>query len=145
MRSFKLFLALGITAACATAVLAQDLAAEREPTMKKVGTAFGTVNKMNRGQAPYDGAAATEAFTAIATNAKHFTTLFPADGKPAGRSLPSIWENKADFDARLAKLASSAAAAAPEAAKGEAEFKAAFATIGPQCGSCHETYRGKEQ
>ena len=144
MRSFKLFLALGIAAACATAAFAQDLAAEREPTMKKVGTAFGTVNKMNRGQTPYDGAAAAEAFKIIAENAKHFGTLFPADGKAAGRSLASIWEQKADFDARLEKLASSAAAAATEAAKGEAEFKAAFATVGPQCGSCHETYRGKE-
>lgn len=142
MRSFKLFLALGLAAACATTVLAQDLAAEREPTMKKVGGAFGTVNKMNRGQAPYDGAAAAEAFNTIAASAKHFGTLFPAGGKAAGRSLPSIWEKKADFDARVAKLASSAADAATEAAKGEAEFKAAFATIGPQCGSCHETYRG---
>jgi cytochrome c556 len=144
MRSFKILMALGITAACATAVFAQDLAAEREPTMKKVGQAFGTVNKMNRGQAPFDGVAAAEAFNTIATNAKHFGTLFPADGKPEGRALPSIWENKADFDARVEKLASSAAAAATEAAKGEAEFKAAFATVGPQCGSCHETYRGKE-
>lgn len=144
MHSFKILVALGMTAACATAVFAQDLAAEREPTMKKVGQAFGTVNKMNRGQAPFDGAAAAEAFTTIATNAKHFGTLFPADGKAEGRSLPSIWENKADFDARVAKLASSATAAAAEAAKGEAEFKAAFATVGPQCGSCHETYRGKE-
>lgn len=144
MRSSRLFLALGAVAACATAVFAQDLAAEREPTMKKVGTAFGTVNKMNRGQAPYDGAGAAEAFKTIAENAKHFGTLFPAGGKAAGRALPSIWEQKADFDARLAKLETTAVAAATEAARGEAEFKAAFATVGPQCGSCHETYRGKE-
>lgn len=142
MRSFKLLLVLTAVAACATTVLAQDLAAEREPTMKKIGGAFGTVNKMNRGQAPFDGAAAAEAFKTIAASATHFATLFPADGKAAGRSLPSIWEKKADFDARVAKLASSAAHAATEAAKGEAEFKAAFATIGPQCGGCHETYRG---
>jgi cytochrome c556 len=140
----KTLIAATAIAACATAVLAQDLAAEREPAMKKVGSAFGTVNRMNRGQAPFDGAAAAEAFSTIATNTKHFATLFPADAKPAGRSLPSIWEKKADFDARLEKLASSAAAAATESAKGEAEFKAAFATVGPQCSSCHEVYRGKE-
>jgi cytochrome c556 len=145
MRISRLFFALTAAAACTTAVLAQDLAAEREPTMKKVSGAFATVNKMNRGQAPYDGAAAAEAFTTIAANTKHFATLFPADGKPAGRALASIWEKKADFDARLAKLESSATAAAAEAAKGEAEFKAAFATVGPQCGSCHETYRGEER
>jgi cytochrome c556 len=142
MRLSKLVLALTAAAACTTAVLAQDLAAEREPTMKKVAGAFATVNKMNRGQAPYDGAAAAEAFTTIAINAKHFGTLFPADGKAAGRSLPSIWEKKADFDAHVAKLATSATAAAAESSKGEAQFKAAFATIGPQCGGCHQTYRG---
>lgn len=141
MQSFRIFIALAV-AASATAVLAQDFAAEREPTMKKVSGAFASVNKMNRGQAPYDGAAAENAFTTIAANAKHFATLFPADGKPAGRALPSIWEKKADFDARLAKLQSSATEAAAGAAKGEAEFKAAFATIAPQCGGCHETYRG---
>ncbi len=142
MRSFKLLLAIGTAAACTTAVLAQDLAAEREPTMKKISSAFATVNKMNRGQAPYDGAAAAEAFTSIAANTKHFGTLYPADGKAAGRSLASIWEKKADFDERLVKLEASATAAAAEGSKGEAEFKAAFATVAPQCGSCHEAYRG---
>lgn len=145
MRSFKLFLALTAAAACATAVVAQDLVAEREPTMKKVGGAFAVVNKMNRGQAPFDGAAAAQAFTTIAANAKHFSTLYPADGKAAGRSLASIWEKKADFDALVAKLETTATAAAAEASKGEAEFKTAFATIGPQCGACHETYRGEKQ
>lgn len=144
MRVSKLFLTLTAVAASTTAVLAQDIAAEREPTMKKVSGAFATVNKMNRGQAPYDGAAAAEAFTTIAASTKHFATLFPADGKAAGRALPSIWEKKADFDARLVKLETTATAAAAEASKGEAEFKTAFATIGPQCGSCHEIYRGKE-
>jgi cytochrome c556 len=142
MRSFKLLIALGAVAVCTTAVLAQDLAAEREPTMKKVAGAFSTVNKMNRGQAPYDGAAAAAAFTTIAASAKHFGTLYPADGKAAGRSLPSIWEKKADFDALLVKLETSATAAAAESSKGEAEFKAAFATVGPQCGACHQAYRG---
>lgn len=125
-----------------TAVLAQ--ADQREPTMKKVGSAYATLNKMNRGQQPFDSAAATAAFNAISENAKHFGTLFPPDGKPEGRALASIWENKADFDARVAKLSADAAAAAPEAAKGEAEFKAAFAAIRPQCGGCHKIYRGED-
>jgi cytochrome c556 len=142
MRHFKLFIGIGMAAAFTTAAFAQDLAADREASMKKVGAAFGTVNKMNRGQAPYDGAAAAAAFTELAAAAKHFGTLFPADGKPAGRALPSIWEKKADFDALVVKLETTSTAAATEASKGEAEFKAAFATVGPQCGACHQAYRG---
>jgi cytochrome c556 len=142
MTSFRFFIVLAAVMAGVTGVVAQDLAAEREPTMKTIGKAFAAVNKMNRGQAPYDGATASEAFTTIAASAKHFGTLYPADSKPAGRSLASIWEKKADFDARLVKFQADSIAAAAEASKGEAEFKAAFSTVGPQCGSCHETYRG---
>jgi cytochrome c556 len=141
MRFSGILAAFAIIAAT-TAVLAQ--ADQREPTMKKVGRAYATLNKMNRGQEPYDGAKAAAAFEAISENAKHFGTLFPAGGKPEGRALASIWENKADFDARIAKLSADAAAAAPKAAKGEAEFKAGFAAIQPQCGSCHKIYRGED-
>ncbi len=139
---FQIVLGAALVVAGATAVLAQ--ADQREPTMKEVGGAFGPLNRMNRGQAPFDGAEATANFEKIAAAASKFATLFEGAPSPTATALPSIWENKADFDARVAKLASSAKAAAAEASKGEAEFKAAFATIQPQCGGCHEKYRGKD-
>ncbi len=129
---------------CATGVLAQDTK-PREATMKEVGRAFGDINKMNRGQAPYDAAAATAAFQKISASAKTFAPLFGPNPTPEGRALPSIWENKADFDARLTKLASDADAGAAAAPKGEAEFKTAFATLGANCSGCHDKYRGKEK
>jgi cytochrome c556 len=121
-------------------VAAQDQAAQREPTMKEVGGGFSVINKMNRSQSPYDAAAAKAAFEKIAAAATKFATLFEGPPSPAGKALPAIWENKADFDARLTKLAADATAGA--ATTDEAAFKAAFATVGGQCGSCHDKYRG---
>jgi cytochrome c556 len=126
---------------CATGVFAQD-AKQREPTMKDIGRAFSDINKMNRGQSPYDAAAAKAAFDKISASAKTFGTLFGATPTPEGRALPAIWENKADFDSRVAKLASDAHAGA--ATKDEAAFKTAFATLGGNCAGCHDKYRGKE-
>lgn len=137
---FQIVLGAALAVAGVTGVFAQ--AEQREATMKEVGGAFGPLNRMNRGQAPYDGAQAAAHFEKIAAAATTFATLFEGAPSPSGDSLPSIWENKADFDARIAKLAADAKTGAAEAAKGEAEFKAAFATIQPQCGGCHQKYRG---
>src|SRR5690606_40123173 len=59
------------------------------------------VNRMNRGQAQFDGAAATAAFEAIAAASKDYGDLFPEGSETGGQTeaLPAIWENKADFDA----------------------------------------------
>jgi cytochrome c556 len=139
---FGIILGAVLAAAGATAVFAG--ADQREPTMKEVGGGFGPLNRMNRGQTPYNGAEAAANFEKIAAAATKFAPLFEGAPSPTQTSLPSIWENKADFDARLQKFAADAKAAAAEASKGEAEFKAAFATVQPQCGGCHEKYRGKD-
>lgn len=110
--------------------------------MKNLGRAFGTVNRMNRGQDAFDAAKATEAFHTISANAKTFSTLFPDSSKEGDKNArPEIWTQKADFDARVKKLAADAEAAALATAKGEAAFKTAFATVQPQCGGCHQVYR----
>ena len=126
--------------ATATAVFAQ--AEQREAVMKEVGGGFGVINKMNRGQAPFDAAAATAAFEKIAAAGAGFAPLFDGAPSPTKTSLPAIWENKADFDTRLAKLQADATAGAAEAAKGEAEFKTAFSALAQNCSGCHEKYRG---
>lgn len=133
----------GIIIGAAFAVLATPVFAqvkEREVSMKEVGAAFGQLNRMNRGQTPYSADAAKTAFATIATQAARFAMLYDETPSPAGRSLAAIWENKADFDARLAKLAESAKAGSETS--DEAGFKTAFADLQPSCGSCHQVYRG---
>ncbi|MFD2030498.1 cytochrome c [Ancylobacter dichloromethanicus] len=53
-----------------------------------------------------------------------------------------MWTNKADFDARFAKLGTDAAAARA-AITDEASFKANFPAVVRNCGGCHDNYRQK--
>ena len=71
--------------------------------------------------------------------------MFPDTSKTGGKTsaMPAIWENKADFDARLAKLASDSKAAI-EATKDLDTFKAQFTGVTKSCGGCHQLYRKKE-
>ena len=55
--------------------------------------------------------------TTFATRADKMQELFPDSSKTGGdtAALPAIWENKADFDAKLAKFSADAKAARAEA------------------------------
>jgi len=57
-------------------------------------------------------------------------------------ALPTIWEDKADFTARLAKFASEAKAAGA-ATKDFDSFKVQITEVRKNCGGCHQTYRKK--
>ncbi|MGQ4273354.1 c-type cytochrome [Terrihabitans sp. B22-R8] len=144
MRTALLACGLIVTASFAMAQ-SRDLGAEREATMKEVGRAFGQVNRMNRGQAEFDGAAASEAFRTMSSRAKMFAGLFPddsrtAEGSPGVKSSPAIWQNKADFETRLVKFSTDAEAATGQTGD-EDSFKAAFKVVAANCSSCHELYR----
>lgn len=121
---------------------AQDPIAARQAAMKEVGKNFGVVNRMNCGQDAFDAAAASAAFTAIATASKDYATLFPVGSETGGETeaLPAIWQSKAEFDA-IAMDLSTAASAAATASTDEASFKAAFSSVGKTCSACHSKYR----
>lgn len=136
---FPLVIGAAALALSAGFAFAQDVT-QREVQMKEVGGAFGQLNRMNRGQDPYDPAKAKAAFERIAAAGTAFAPLFGAEPTAVGAALPSIWENKADFDQRLQKLISDAKAGA--ATSDEAGFKTAFTTLQPSCGVCHKVYRG---
>ncbi len=133
-------LVLGITAAAA-----QDPIAARKALMKATGQQAGAGGAMIRGEAPFDLAKAKAIFTAFEETASKAPGLFPDNSKEGGETaaLPAIWTNKADFDARLAKLGTDAKSAGASVTD-LASFKAAFGGIGKDCGGCHELYRVKK-
>ena len=140
----KIVAVLGLAAMVSSvsfAMAASDLAKQREADMKAIGGAVKTSSGFASGKVPYDAAAAKAAMETIAAKATDFPTLFPAGSEKADKSAsPKIWENKADFEAHAAKLASDATAAA--AASGSLDtFKTAFATVTGNCKSCHQIYR----
>ena len=104
-------LVVGLVAALAQS----DPIAERKELMTLNGKGFYVdLNRMVRGQAPYDQAKVDAAFEQIVSSAKKIPTLFPDNAKPGAKTSaspedkysasPKVWENKADFEAKNADL-----------------------------------------
>ncbi len=129
----------------ATAVVAQSSAiADRKALMKSVGAAAKQGAAFAKGSEPYDNAKAVAIFVTYANVAAKMPALFPDDSKTGGdtTAAPKIWEDKAGFNAAMAKFEADAKAA-QASVKDLDTFKAAFGGMGKNCGSCHEVYRTK--
>lgn len=125
-----------------------DLIKQRVDLMEDQGKAMGALTKMARGEAPYDQATVDQAFATLKETASKLPGLFPPTAKGQDpdsdyHASEKVWENKADFDARLQKLITEVDANAPKA-KDVDSLKAARGAVGKVCGDCHETYRVKK-
>jgi cytochrome c556 len=133
-------LALGVVAANA-----QDPIAARKALMKATGGQAAQGAKFVKGEEPFDLAKAQAIFAQYQKTSADGKALFPANSKTGGdtAALPAVWEKKADFDAKLAKLGDDAKAASGKV-KDLDSFKAAFSEVQRNCGGCHESYRAKK-
>ncbi len=140
----KVLVAGLVLAGVATTAIAQnDPIAQRKATMKGVGDIwFGDINKMMKGEMPYNQATAVLVLEKIQAAGKAMVPLFPDNSKTGGdtKVLPTIWETKADFDGRWTRMANEATAALASV-KDEASFKVAQPNIAKNCQECHSTYR----
>ena len=143
----RIVLATAAVALGITAVVAQsDPIAARKALMKGNGDQAKIGAAMAKGEAPFDLAKVQIIFATFADTAAKAPALFPDTAKTGGdtAALPAIWENKADFDARLAKFGENSKAA-QSAVKDLDTFKATWgALLKNDCGGCHEKYRAKK-
>ena len=116
---------------------------DRRDLMKTSGDAAKTVVGMLKG-APFDLAVVQAALKSYGDVATRAPALFP-DSSRAGdtNALPAIWESKADFIARFAKLADDVNAAS-KAITDQASFQANMPGVLKNCGGCHELYSAKK-
>jgi cytochrome c556 len=138
-------LAAAVLAFGATALIAQnDPIAARKALMKANGDQNKVATEMLEGKRPFDLAQAKKVFAAFVEAGEKAPALFPDNSKTGGdtAALPPIWENKADFNARLAKLANDSKAA-ESATKDVDSFKIQITEVCKNCGGCHQTYRKK--
>jgi cytochrome c556 len=111
---------------------------------------YGDINRMVRGQAPFDLAKVNAAFDQIIASSKTFPTLYPDNAKPGAKTSaspddkysasPKVWENKADFEAKNADLAKVVTSVRGNV-KDLDSLKPAAEQIGKACDACHEPYR----
>jgi cytochrome c556 len=132
----------------AAAVSAQtDAIKARKELMKANGDNAGLLFGMARGRVPFDSAKADAAFAQFADTAQKLPALFPDDSKPRPplgeySASPKIWQNKSDFDAKIAAFGKMAAENRPKAKTLEG-LKTTLRALGQSCDNCHELYRVK--
>jgi len=127
----------------ATALVAQtDPIAARKALMKTNGDQNRIATEMLEGKRPFNLDEAKKVFVVFAEAGEKAPALFPDNSKTGGdtAALPPIWENKADFNAKLAKFASESKAAG-DATKDLDTFKIQITEVRKNCGGCHQTYR----
>jgi cytochrome c556 len=141
----RLVLATAFAVLGVTAVIAQsDPLATRKAVMKENGNQARIAREMIEGKQPFNVAAAKKVFATFGETADKGKNLWP-DSSKAGdtASLPAIWENKADFEAKLVKFSTEAKAAEGKVTDLDS-FKAQMGEVGKNCGGCHNTYRKKQ-
>ena len=136
-------LGVAVLAFGATALVAQtDPIAARKALMKANGDQNRVATEMLEGKRPFNLDEAKKIFVVFAEAGEKAPALFPDNSKTGGdtAALPPIWENKADFNAKLAKFASESKAAG-DATKDLDTFKVQITEVRKNCGGCHQTYR----
>ena len=83
---------------------------------------------------------------ALARWARTLPTMFPAGTNlPSSHALPTVWSDRAGFEARAAAYASAAQALAQTAQSGDrAAFLTQWATVRQACSDCHDTYKSSD-
>ncbi|WP_372841143.1 cytochrome c [Phaeovulum sp.] len=122
---------------------------QRQAFFKLVALYYGPLNAMNKGDMPYDAAAASAAAANLALLVQlDQAALWKAGAdrsfSEASTTLPKAFEDAGAIDKGLESLAAAVAALVPVAGDGLEPMKAAFAPVGGTCKDCHDAYRFKE-
>ena len=135
-------LGLGVSAVMAQ----QEVAVQQQNLMKSQGRSmYGVVLKMVKGDTPFDKAAADAALKALADDVAKIPTVFTTNPKEDVKDATfgasqKIWQNKADFDAKVPPVTKAIADAKFTDA---ASLKVSYDAIQAKCNDCHDGYRVK--
>lgn len=139
----------GILLLGAGAVMAQqEIAVQQDNLMRSIAkNQYGIIQKMTKGDIPYDRKAAEQAIASIEADVAKIAKTFEINPKQdvvnaTYGSSQKIWQNKADFDSKIPPVQKAIADV-----KGKitdlASLKAAYTAVNDRCNDCHETYRVK--
>jgi cytochrome c556 len=143
--------ALLAIASLAVAGFAQAQAPKPENVLKyrqSVYTAiawnFGPMGAMAQGRAPFDARAFQMRAERVAALAPMVAESFTPETRGLANSKlkPAMWDNRADFDAKLKEFVEASSALAAAARTGdEAKSKEAFFATANTCKACHDRYK----
>jgi len=134
------------------------VAAQSEPIIKQRNglmtsmwkDGFAAPYRMAKGREPFDEAKAEGRLSKMAEIVAQLPPLWPPNSKPPAKpnakysSSLKIWDNKPDFDAKLAKLTESIKDSRGKAKDLDA-VKTIVNNINQNCDNCHEAYQVRNQ
>jgi cytochrome c556 len=145
----RIVVAMGtLLLATGVVVAQQEVAVQQQNQMKAQGKSmYGVLLKMVKGETPYDQAAVNTALNELEASVGKIPTVFATNPKEDVvnanfGSSQKIWQNKADFDAKVPPVTKTIAEV-KGTVKDTASLKVAFDAIQAKCTDCHETYRVK--
>ena len=139
-------LALALSVSVGAALAQSGPEKERSLLMRSMlQDAFVPLRTMTQGKAPFDKASVDSSFALMLSNIDKVAPMWPPNSPsdPAGRfgASPKVWENKADFDAKLVSFKNVVQSTQGSAAGSLDGLKDAFKRIDDSCNACHEPYR----
>ena len=115
----------------------------RQSVMTIIGTHFGRIGAMVKGDVPYNK-------DELAKNAAIVTTLAPlpwqafGPGTEGGKARSDVWSDNAKFKAAAEKMQLAAVNLNTAAQSGDMEsIKKAFSAQGQTCKTCHDDFKKK--
>jgi cytochrome c556 len=119
----------------------EDAIKYRQSVFQVQSRAFGAINAMNKGDVPFNAAAAQSQAHIIATLATLPWSAFAA-GTDSPKSKPEIWSDAAGFKASSDKFVAAANALETASKTGNADqVKTAWGALAGTCKQCHDAYR----
>ena len=128
-----------------SATAANDPITSRKALMKANGLAIGALVKMAKGEMDFNPLTAQLALGTMNAVTLGFGQYFPENSQTGNETTasPKIWQNKADFEAKLAKYQADTEDALAFPPTSRAELGPLLGIMGGNCKSCHEAYRIK--
>jgi cytochrome c556 len=125
------------------AVADSDPREVRHEIMEGVGDAAKPVGEMLKGEAAFDAATLEASLQTFLEASENFGEHFPAGTETGMDTLaaPAIWEDRAGFDAALAKLNDAVETAIAANAQTLDEARPVMGPVFDACKNCHDTYR----
>ncbi|HEX8579049.1 MAG TPA: cytochrome c [Allosphingosinicella sp.] len=121
-----------------------DVVAARQAAFNLTASTFGSM----RGAVESGADVKPLTFGARGLNrwAQALPAMFPADTQlPESRAKPTVWADRAGFEARAAAFQAATAKLLAAAQAGDkAAFGAAYKDVGGTCGACHSGYRAED-
>lgn len=123
----------------------EDAVKYRQSALSLLGTHFGRIGAVVKGEKPYDKAAVEHDAALVETLAKLPWSAFPAGSDLANsKAKPEIWKEQDKFKAAAEKMQSETAKLSAAAKSGNLDtIKAAFGATGQSCKACHDDFRRK--